>query len=114
LNIKANNIAASNQYHHLIEVTPLLFWFPLSKEGADGEVEVKGPAIFGDDELDAAGDDVESTKPPGFDEGDPPGVEEGDPPGVDDTVGAAVPDAGGVGVARVVGADVFGLVVDAG
>jgi len=99
----------------LIEVTPLLFWFPLSKDGPDGEVEVKGPAIFGDDESEAVGDNVDSGDPAGVDEGEPPGVDEGDPPGVDDRVGAGVPDVVGLGVARVVGvADVFGFVVEAG
>ena len=90
-----------------------MFCFPLSNDGVDGEVEVidgevglidgevevKGPAMFGDDESETVGD----------------GDDEGDPAGEDDGVGAGVPDGGATGVARAVGVpDVVGLVVDAG
>lgn len=114
MNNKNNNNAASNQYHHLIEAKPPLFWFPLSNDRVDGEVEVKGPAIFGDDESKAVDDADDEGDPPGVDESDPDGEEDGDPAGEDDGDGAGVPD-GGAGVARAVGvADVVGLVVDAG
>jgi len=87
----------------------------LSNDEFDGEVEVKGPAIIGDDESDPFDDAFDEGDPVGEDDGDPAGEDEGDPAGEDDGVGAGVPDGGGVGVARAVGVvDVFGFVVDAG